>query len=180
MDIASRPHNSTLRFISVEFYKRIYVFAPHFCKQVVHIFRGQIVYLKHRRGKAFCISPCILVSFGFFPTYNGESRQCWLNWQGRLLALSTDHSSITQSIKRCNTTSQWRHNEQDGVTNHRCPDCLLKPLFGRRSRKTSKLRVHWPLWRESTGDHKGPVTRKIFPFDDVIIWFVAAGQQCNQ
>ena len=30
---------------------------------------------------------------------------------------------------------------------------------------------HWPLWGESTGDcpHKGPVTRKMFPFDDVIM-----------
>ena len=33
---------------------------------------------------------------------------------------------------------------------------------------------HWPLWGESTGDqwippHKGPVTRKMFPFDDVIL-----------
>ena len=33
---------------------------------------------------------------------------------------------------------------------------------------------HWPLWGESTGDqwispHKGPVTWKMFPFDDTIM-----------
>ena len=31
---------------------------------------------------------------------------------------------------------------------------------------------HWPLWGEFTGDlwiHKGSVTRKMFPFDDVIM-----------
>ena len=34
---------------------------------------------------------------------------------------------------------QWRHN--DGVSNHQPHDCLLKRLFRRRSKKTSKLRV---------------------------------------
>ena len=36
---------------------------------------------------------------------------------------------------------QWRHNERGGVSNHQPYDCLLKRLFGRRSKKTSKLRV---------------------------------------
>ena len=36
---------------------------------------------------------------------------------------------------------QRRHNERDGVSNHRRPDCLLIRLFRRRSKKTSKLRV---------------------------------------
>ena len=35
----------------------------------------------------------------------------------------------------------WRHNECDGISNHRRLDCLLNLLFGRRSKKTSKLRV---------------------------------------
>ena len=35
----------------------------------------------------------------------------------------------------------WRHNERDGVSNHRCLDCLLNRLFRRRSKKTSKLCV---------------------------------------
>ena len=38
-------------------------------------------------------------------------------------------------------TLQWRHNERDGVTNHRPHDCLLIRLFKRKSKKTSKLRV---------------------------------------
>ena len=36
---------------------------------------------------------------------------------------------------------KWRHNERDGVSNHQRHDCLLNCLFGRRSKKTSKLRV---------------------------------------
>ena len=41
----------------------------------------------------------------------------------------------------CYGTLQWRHNERDGVSNHRCLDCLLDRLFSPRSRKTSKPRV---------------------------------------
>ena len=35
----------------------------------------------------------------------------------------------------------WLHNEHDGVSNHQPHDCLLKCLFVRTSKKTSKLRV---------------------------------------
>ena len=37
-------------------------------------------------------------------------------------------------------TLHWRHNERDGVANHQHLHCLLNHLFGRRSKKTSKLR----------------------------------------
>ena len=36
---------------------------------------------------------------------------------------------------------QWRRNGYDGVSNHQPHDCLLNHLFGRRSNKTSQLRV---------------------------------------
>ena len=36
---------------------------------------------------------------------------------------------------------QWRHNGQDGVSNHQPHDCLLNRLFKRRSKKTSNLRA---------------------------------------
>ena len=38
-------------------------------------------------------------------------------------------------------TLQWRHNERDGVWNHRRSDCLLNRLFRRTPKKTSKLCV---------------------------------------
>ena len=40
-----------------------------------------------------------------------------------------------------NLPLKWRHNGRDGVSNHKSHDCLLNRLFGRRSTKTSKLRV---------------------------------------
>ena len=64
-------------------------------------------------------------------------------------------------------TLQRRHNDHDGVPNHQPHGCLLNRLFRRRS--TSKLRVTGLCVANSPGPHKGPVTRKMFPFDDVIM-----------
>ena len=70
-------------------------------------------------------------------------------------------------------TLRWRHNDHAGVSNHQPRDCLLNRLFRRRSKKTSKLRVTGLCVGNSPGPvnspHKGPVTRKMFPFDDVIM-----------
>ena len=66
---------------------------------------------------------------------------------------------------------QWRHNGRDSVSNHQPHDCLLNRLFRRRSKKTSKLLVTGLGVGNSPGTspHKWPVTRKMFPFDDVIM-----------
>ena len=68
----------------------------------------------------------------------------------------------------------WRHNDHDGASNHQPHGCLLNRLFGRKSKKTSKLRVTGLCVGTSTGPanspHKGPVTRKMIPFDDVIMY----------
>ena len=67
----------------------------------------------------------------------------------------------------------WRHNDHDGVSNHQPHGYLLNRLFRRRSKKTSKLRVTGLCVGNSPGPvnspHNGPVTRKMFPFDDVIM-----------
>ena len=84
-------------------------------------------------------------------------------------------------------TLQWRHNERDGVSNHRPLNRLFNRLLRRRPNKTSKLRA--------TGLCEGnpPVTggfpsqrasnRKMFPFDDVImkpaLTMVASGNLCS-
>ena len=68
---------------------------------------------------------------------------------------------------------RWRHNDQAGVSNHQPRGCLLNRWFRRRSKKTSKLRVTGLCAGNSpepvNSPHKGPVTRKMFPFDDVIM-----------
>ena len=72
------------------------------------------------------------------------------------------------SSKPCSTARcplQWRQNELNGVWNHWCHGCLLNRLFRHRSKKTSKLRITGLC----AGNYIGPVTRKMFPFDDVIM-----------
>ena len=74
------------------------------------------------------------------------------------------------------------HNERDGVSNHQPHHCLLNGLFRYRSKKTSTR--HWPLWGihrwPVNSPHKGPVTRKMFPFDDVIMLGITSVKLCPQ
>ena len=91
------------------------------------------------------------------------------------------------------TALLWRHNGQAGVSNHQPHECLLNRPSMRRSKKTSKLRVtglcagnspetgEFPAQMASNAEnvsiwwrhHEGPVTRKMFPFDDVIMKTIA-------
>ena len=66
-------------------------------------------------------------------------------------------------------TLEWRHNGRDSVSNHQPHDCLLNRLFRRRPKKTSKLHVTGLCAGPVNSPHKWPVTRKMFPFDDVIM-----------
>ena len=81
---------------------------------------------------------------------------------------------------------RWRHNDHDGVSNHQPRGWLLNRLFTRRSKKTSKLRVTGLCTENSPGPvnspHKGPVTRKMLPFDDVIMdkyFYHSLSSGCN-
>ena len=56
-----------------------------------------------------------------------------------LLSSCTKPPIYAQHMKE--PTLQWRHNGHDGVSNHQPHQCLLNRFFGRRSKKTSKLRV---------------------------------------
>ena len=68
---------------------------------------------------------------------------------------------------------QWRHNMHDSVSNHQPHHCLLNGLFRRDQRKhqrSASLAFVWGIHRRPVNSsHKWPVTRKIFPFDDVIM-----------
>ena len=59
---------------------------------------------------------------------------------------------------------RWRHNERGDVLNRQPHDCLLKCLTGASLAFVRGLR-RWPVKTPP----KGPVTRKMFPSDDVII-----------
>ena len=78
----------------------------------------------------------------FYQTYIGHPRKQTRSGYG------LQHWTSFEFI---NLLLQWRHNGCDGVSNHQPHGCLLNHLFGRRSKKTSKLRVTGHLCGEFTG-----------------------------
>ena len=91
-----------------------------------------------------------------------------------LSSISTSHYHIFLfATSYTIDTSQWRHVERDSVSNHRRLDCLPNRLFRPHQRKHQsstwlafvKVIHRWPV----NSPHKGPVTRKMFSFNDVII-----------
>ena len=57
------------------------------------------------------------------------------------LILNTGTGAICKATLCVTISWQCRHNRREGVSNHQPPHCLLKRLFRRRPKKTSKLRV---------------------------------------
>ena len=92
-------------------------------------------------------------------------------FQDQGLKSGPDSGLIKQGLSCVVITLRWRHNGRVGVSNHQPNDCLLKRLFRRRSKKTSKLRVTGLCAGNSpvNSPHKWPVTRKMFAFDEVIM-----------
>ena len=113
-------------------------------------------------------SPLVQVTFGTMP----ERKQWWPieQWMLNIIATTFNHVNKFENVSK---TSQSRHNERDVVSNHRPHGCLLNCLFRRRSKKHQSSAslyfvrgIHrWPV----NSPHKRPVTRKMFPFDDVIM-----------
>ena len=64
-------------------------------------------------------------------------------------------------------TLLWRHNGHDCISNHQPHDCLRNHLFRYRSKKPSKTHITGQSPVNSI--HKWPITRKMFPFDVVIM-----------
>ena len=82
-------------------------------------------------------------------------------------------TSSTFSDQLFPATLQWRHNESDGVSNHQ-PTIVYSRFYSgaiqskhQSSASLAFVRgIHrWPV----DSPHKGPVTRKMFPFDDVFM-----------
>ena len=92
--------------------------------------------------------------------------------QGKHMTRNT--SNFTEQSTLCSTSLRWRHNGHDSVSNHQPHDCSLNRLFGRRSKKHQSCAPLASVWGIHRGPmnspHKWPITRKMFPFDDVIMY----------
>ena len=76
----------------------------------------------------------------------------------------------SQYFRRIVYTLQWRHNEPNGVSNHRLYDCLLSRLFRPRSKKTSKLRITGLCEENSPVSSEFPAQRAS-DAENVSIWW---------
>ena len=85
--------------------------------------------------------------------------------------------NVTSTISTKCLPLQWRHNGRDGISNHQPRDCLLNRLFLKKKHQSSASLafvrgIHrWPV----NSPQKGPVTRIMFPFDDVIVYSRGGG-----
>ena len=90
-----------------------------------------------------------------------------------MLSKHTWHDDVIP-WKRFPHSLQWRHNGTDCVLNHQPHHCLLNLYSATDQRKHQSSaslafvrRIHW--WPVNSL-HKWPVTRKMFSFDDVIMY----------
>ena len=65
---------------------------------------------------------------------------------------------------------EWRHNGGNSVSNHQPHGCLLNRLFGRRSKKTSKLRVTGLCVGNSPGTGEFPAQMASYAENFSIWW----------
>ena len=65
------------------------------------------------------------------------------------------------------STLRWRHNERDRCLKSPASRVFTQAFIQAQIKGNIKPPRHWPLCREFTGDR--PVTRKMFPFHDVIM-----------
>ena len=120
------------------------------------------------------------VSRAYFSCHKNQSilwyETCWKFWHVNPNMINSHPNSwsrletLTPHYGSC-CALQWRHNGHDGVSNDRRFDCLFKLFVLAQIKENIKVTRHWPLWGEVTGDspHKGPVTRKGLPFENVIM-----------
>ena len=97
------------------------------------------------------------------------STSCEVDFRWMPLNIFDDKSTLVYVM-----ALQWHHDERDGVSNHLCLDCLPNRLFRRRSNKKNQNPASLAFVREIhrwsvDSPHKGPVTREMFIFDNIIM-----------
>ena len=99
-----------------------------------------------------------------------RSPQWIVSRQKNAKVISTHGTVILGPIQYKDSKLQWRHNGRDSVSNHQPPECLLKPLFRRKSEKTPKLRVTGLCVGNSPGTGEFP-TQMASNAEFVSIWW---------
>ena len=119
-----------------------------------------IIFLKHNQNT---FSEFLKILF----TYASQSEAICLmpSWQS--------YSHQARAVTQSSNTLQWRHNKRNGISNHQRLNCLVTHCSGTDQRKhqspTSLVFVRGIHRWWVASPNNGPVPRKRFPFDDVIM-----------
>ena len=102
-------------------------------------------------------------AFGMSQSIRAHCSPCFVMFRYRLiLSLSCRVVSLAQqSTTKCEQCA-WYFNitmTSLGVSNYWQPDCLSNSLLRLTSKKTSRIHITGPLWRESTSDQWIPLTK---------------------
>ena len=101
----------------------------------------------------------------------GVLKQIWLYEIYEDILLICQNTTMRVNGINVNACSLlWRHNGHDCVPNHQPRHCLLNCLFGRRSNKTSKLRVTGLCVGNSSGTSEFPA-QMASNAENVSIWW---------
>ena len=83
------------------------------------------------------------------------------------------NSEFRQRPKKTQKSLHWRHNGHDCVSNHQPHQCLLNRFQRKHQSSAASLAFVWGNHRGPVNSpHKRPVTQKMFPLDDVIIFYI--------
>ena len=96
--------------------------------------------------------------------YNTPNR-----FQGITMCKRIGSRSLVSAFCLSKFALQWRHNGRNDVSNNRLIDCLLSRLFTHQRKHQIADPGHYEGNSPVNSPHKGPVTRKMFPFDDVFM-----------
>ena len=127
-----------------------------------------------------CLDSVVGGGMGTIPTMQIQQQKCAALVLSSLMKklrgfyLLSIYYTGAQLKPRCTPTAlRWRHNDCGGVSNHQPHDCLLNRIFGRISKEhqsSASLAFVREIHRGPVNfPRKWPVTRKMFPFDDVIM-----------
>ena len=133
----------------------------------------EILIFKNGKQNEYTVSECSPSIISFLDDMSAV-RNITVSFRRKLVASSRGKTVVWIGISgKFVEAFQWRHNERDGVSNHQPHDCLLNRLFRRWSKKhqssASLALVRGIHQSPVNSPHKWPVTRKMFPFDDVIM-----------
>ena len=138
-------------------------------KLVYNFVHGRVI-ICHRKSISY-------FDFGFTPPYGTHFKgftihKCWLIWWFKdvMIALISHPQYLPYEWQYITSTSlQWRNNGRDGVSNQQPYHCLLTCLFRSRSKEISLAFVRGIHRLPLNSQQNWPVTRKMIPFDDVIM-----------